>query len=143
MKYNLQNEYEKNQAISKFKKFLDDKKKVELKEIKPRRSLSQNAYLHICFTLFAIEFGWTVAQAKEVLKELCPFMKYEHENKKTGQTIAFYKQTSIMDSKELTEFIEWIRNYSNMEGCYIPTPDEYYNGRERIDNTIEQHKEFL
>jgi len=143
MKYNLSTELDKNQAISKFKKLLKEGKRIELKEIKPRRSLSANAYYHICVSLFAIEFGWTISEAKDELKKLCPFMRYEKESKKTGQTIVFYKQTSMMDSKQMAEYIEWIRNYSNMQGCYIPTPEEYYQGRERIDNTIEIHKQYL
>jgi hypothetical protein len=143
MKYNLSNNIEKQQAIAKFKKLLDEGKKVELKEIRPKRTLSQNAYLHICITLYAIEFGWTVAEAKKELKKLCPFMRYEKENKKTGKKVAFLKETSLMDKKELTDFVEWIRTFSAQQGCYIPTPDEYREGSEKIDNIIESHKEYL
>lgn len=143
MKYNLADNLDRNQAISKFKNLLDKKARVEVKEIKPRRSLSSNAYYHVCVSLFAIEFGWTMQEAKDQLKKLCPFMRYEKISKRTGKMVVFYKQTSLMDSKEMTEYIEWIRNYSNQNGCYLPTPEEYYNGRERIDNTIENHKQYL
>ena len=80
MKYNLSDNVEKQSAIAKFKHLLDEGKKVELNEIKQRRSLSQNGYYHICIKLFAIEFGWTMAEAKDELKKLCPFMSYEKEN---------------------------------------------------------------
>lgn len=143
MKYNLSDNIEKQSSIAKFKYFLDEGKKIELTEIKKRRSLNQNGYYHICVNLFAIEFGWTMAEAKDELKKLCPFMLYEKENKKTGEKVKFYKQTSIMDSKELTDYIEWIRNFSSQQGCYIPTPEEYQTKRESIDNTIESHKQHL
>jgi hypothetical protein len=53
------------------------------------------------------------------------------------------KQTRKMDTKQLTEFIEWIRTFAGMQGCYIPTPQEYIENRFEIDKSIEQHKEYL
>jgi len=60
MKYNLSDETEKKEAIAKFKKHLEDGTKIELKKVTKRRTLSQNAYLHVVITLYAIEFGWTI-----------------------------------------------------------------------------------
>ena len=115
----LTNSLDKNKAETYFNKLLDTQKKIELKEIKAKRSIKHNAYLHVCITLFAIEFGYTIEEAKTLLKRDCEFMRYE----KNG--IVFLKATRKMLSDELSKFIEWIRNYSSKQGCYIPTSEEY------------------
>jgi len=111
--------------------------KVELKEIRNKRSLSQNAYLHVVITLFAMEYGLRLNEAKTDLKRECDFMTYENNGKK------YLRETSQMDTKELTEFIEWIRNYASQQGLYIPTADEYLQERFYIDKQIDQHKKYL
>ena len=52
-------------------------KKVEIKEIKPKRTLSQNAYLHVCITIFAINYGESLENSKKFLKRECGFMTKE------------------------------------------------------------------
>lgn len=127
--------------IKKFKtyseKLLEKKSKVELTELREKRTLQQNSYLHVCISLFAIEFGYTLDEAKTLLKRECPFMRYE----KNG--ILFLKRTRDFDTKELTDFIDWIREYSGLNGCYIPKPDEYLSNRFEIEKEIEKHNRFL
>jgi len=137
MKYDTSNDMEKEKAKTRFNALLDAQKIIEVKEVRNKRSLSQNAYLHVCITLYAIEFGSTLNEAKTDLKRECSFMVYEKDGSK------YLKETKKMDSKELTEFIEWIRNYSAQNGCYIPTSEEYLTNRISIDNDIERHKEYL
>jgi len=100
----LTNILDKKKAETYFSKLLDTQKKIELKEIKAKRSVKHNAYLHVCITLFAIEFGYTIEEAKTLLKRDCEFMRYE----KNG--IVFLKATRKMLSDKLSKFIEWIRN---------------------------------
>ena len=111
--------------------------KVSLQKIIPKRTIQQNKYLHVCITLFAIEFGYTLEESKTLLKRLCDFMKYEKNGNK------FLKKTSLLDSGELTKFIEWIRNYAGMNGLYIPTSEEYISNRFEIDREIEKSKQYL
>ena len=120
-----------------FNKLIEKKCVIELSEKKPKRSLNQNSYLHVCITLFAIEFGYTLAEAKTLLKRNCSFMVYE----KNG--VKFLRQTSKQDSRELTEFIEFIRNYASVQGLYIPTSEEYILNQISIDKSIYNNKHFL
>jgi len=46
-------------------------------------------------------------------------------------------ETVNIDSKELTEFIDWIRDKAGMSGFYIPTPEEYLINRFNIDKQLE------
>jgi len=127
--------------LSKFKscsdKLVKEQKKVELRALKQVRSIKHNSYLHVCITLYAIYFGSTLNEAKTDLKRECDFMVYVKDNRK------YLKETSKMDSKELSEFIEWIRNYSSLNGCYIPTSEEYLTNKFNIDREIDNHKKYL
>ena len=111
--------------------------KISLQKIIPKRTVKQNKYLHVCITIFAIEFGYTLEESKTLLKRLCDFMRYEKNGNK------FLKKTSLLDSSELTKFIEWIRNYAGMNGLYIPTSEEYISNRFEIDREIEKSKQYL
>ena len=137
MKYNLELASEKRRYDNKSDFFKSKGKTVDLKEVKQTRSIKQNSYLHICITLYAIEFGYTLAESKTYLKRTCGFMVYEKNNS------PFLKETKKMDSKELTEFIEWIRNYASQNGLYIPTSEEYKTNKYSIDNEIEKFKTYL
>ena len=137
MKYDLKNEYEANQAKSKLDYLIEKGKPIDLKEIRAKRSISLNSYYHVCINIYAINFGSTLYEAKTDLKRLCPFMRYEkHGN-------YYLKETRNMDSKELSEFVEWIRTYSSKNGCYIADSEEYLSNRYAIDKEINAHKQYL
>jgi hypothetical protein len=60
MTFDLSNNYDVNKAQIKFAALIASGKKIELKEIKPRRSLSQNKYFHVVVTctLLHTEVHW-------------------------------------------------------------------------------------
>lgn len=120
-----------------FTKLIESESKIELKKIIKRRSLNLNRYLHVVITLFAIEYGYTLEEAKTLLKRLCGFMVYETKGNK------FLKQTSKLDNLECSQFVEWIRNYASQQGLYIPDAEEYKANQFNIDKEINNHKEYL
>lgn len=139
MKYDLSNEFERNKFFTKLDLLTKKGSKVEFSEIRPTRSISQNAYLHVCISLIAIENGNHIEDEKHNLKCICPFM-HEYDGKGVLKT----KKTSKLDSKQLTEFIDWIRNFASIElGIYIPSSEEYLTNKFAIDNQIESHKQYL
>ncbi|GAF92833.1 unnamed protein product, partial [marine sediment metagenome] len=117
MKYSLPQELEK------FDFYVDKLRKkectIELKEIRKPRTIQQNKYLHVIISLFAIETGYTLEEMKTILKRKCDFMRY----KKNDQT--FLKPSSQLDTKELTDWIDWIRNLAGQAEFYLPSPDNY------------------
>ena len=137
MKLNLNNPIDQNKAVTYLTKLLEGEKLIELKEIKKVRTLRQNAYLHVIITLYAIHFGSTLEEAKTDLKRECSFMRYKRNDN------VYLKSTAKLDTKELTEFIEWLRNYSAMNGCYLPTSSEYLEQKFNIDRNIEYNKQYL
>ena len=64
-------------------------------------------------------------------------MRYEKNNN------VYLKSTAKLSTKELTEFIEWVRNYSSVNGLYLPTSEEYITNRFEIDQEIENNKKYL
>ena len=140
MKFKLQSELEK------FDFYVDKLRKteciVELKQIRKPRTIQQNKYLHVIISLFAIEAGYTLDEMKTVLKRECDFMRYR---KSSGfeKIEIFLKKSSQLNTKELTDWIDWIRNYAGQAGIYIPSPDDYLRNWAEIERTIEQQKQYL
>ncbi len=137
MKFDLSKEQDRIKAQVRLNKLKADGNLIELKKVNPTRTLLQNSYVHVLFSLFAIEYGYTLDEAKVLLKRQCSWMTYE----KSGQK--FLRHTGQMQTDELTKFIDWLRTYSAQTGLYLPTPDEYREGRAYIDNQISSHKEYL
>ncbi len=120
-----------------FDKLIVKNAKIELKKIQPNRSISQNSYLHVVISLYAIEFGYTLNETKTDLKRLCEFMVYEKNGSK------YLKETSKMNSQEVGEFISWIRTYAGINGLYILSPEEYKKNKFNIDKEINNHKTYF
>ena len=137
MLLDLSNPTELKKAETYFSKLAESKEKIELKKLINKRSLNLNSYLHVVITLFAIEYGYTLDEAKTLLKRECGFMVYETKGTK------FLKQTSKLDNMECSKFVEWIRNYASQQGLYIPDADEYKTNKFNIDKDINNHKQYL
>jgi len=137
VKYDLSKEVDRISVQVRLNKLKDTGAIVELKALKPQRTIQQNKYLHVLFSLFGIEFGYTLDEAKTLLKRECSFMTYEKNGKK------FLRHTSKMQTDELTKFIDWFRTYSAQQGLYLLTSEEYKYNSVSIDNEINRHKEYL
>ncbi len=109
---------DKHKAQVYFDKLLANMDKIELKKISPKRSLNQNSYLHAILAIYGGEWGLTTEEAKISVKRTLGYV-YE----KNGEL--FLKHTSDMDVKELTTFIDRLRNHSSSLGCYLPSSDEF------------------
>tara|TARA_R110000796_G_C14262809_1_gene400214 strand:+ start:35 stop:448 length:414 start_codon:yes stop_codon:yes gene_type:complete len=127
--------------LNKFKAYCDKlilkRSKVELKELRDKRTVKQNSYLHVLINLYAIEFGYTKREAKTYLKRESSQLIYIKNN------VKFLRSTADLNGKEMTDFIDWIRTHSSVNGCYLPTPKEYIDNRFEIDKDIDKHKEYL
>lgn len=136
MKYNLERTYDIQQANEYLSKLIKDKVCIELKKVVRKRTNLQNAYLHVLISLFGNKFGLLLEEAKQTIKEE---LGYTYEKK--GRT--YLMQTSRMDSKQLTVFIDKFRDWS-VKVCeyYLPTSEEYFLDQIRIDNEIEIYKDL-
>ncbi|MDM1547407.1 recombination protein NinB [Empedobacter falsenii] len=126
MIYNTSNTVERQKAITRIKKLLDNKSVIEITEKKPTRTIKQNRYLHLILGFFGSETGYTLEEVKqEIFKKIVnPALFYEGE---IGEivTLQRWRSTADLDTLEMTQAIEKFRDYSSAEaGIYLPSPDE-------------------
>ena len=136
MKLDLSNSFDKNKAQTRFEKLVEKGARIELKEFRGSRNLSQNAYIHVCFTIVADEMGDTIYNTKQILKnQFGSFML----DVRPGLTLL--RSTADLNKEEISQFIDWIRDFSeNTLACYIPTSEEYIANRFEIDRQLQHVK---
>lgn len=149
MIYNSSNELQKKQAVEKMNYFISKGKTFELKAKNPKRSISQNSYLHLILTWFAIETGYTMEEVKqEIFKKhvnSATFYDGEFEGKIEGFKIERWRSTASLDTSEMTLAIDRFRNFSSIElGIYLPEPKELALLQD-LENQISKHtnQEYL
>ena len=103
--------------------------KITVEKVKKSRSLAQNAYMHLMFTIFKDALNdlgneFNMPQVKEMLK--LKFLKTEVVNEDTGETIGErVRHTSELTTTELNVFIEDVIRYGAEEfNVTIPFPNE-------------------
>lgn len=137
MKLDLSNSLDLNKFTSYCTKLIEKKAKVDLKETKGHRTIRQNKYLHVVLQLYSINYGCTLAETKTDLKRDFGLF-YEKNGRK------YLISTADLNSKELTEFIDFIRTKSSKDlGAYIPTSEEYLMNHFAIDKEIQRNREFI
>lgn len=140
MIYDPKNPFHVEQAVQKIKYFIQKGKRFELKEKKKRRSISQNSYLHLILTWFAIETGYTLEEVKqEIFKKHVNstiFYEGEFEGKIKNVKVERFRSTASLDTAEMTLAIDRFRDFSSKElGIYLPEPKDLATLQE-IENEI-------
>jgi len=91
-----------------------------------KRSLKQNAYLHLIFDKIGDELGYNMAEIKQLLKDHHG-LYYLGVNKKTGEEFRVYKSTAKLTRSEFAEFTEKILFQANSQfGMNLLTPAEFW-----------------
>lgn len=120
--------FEKENAAERLKWLSERSKVIELKEVRPRRSISQNSYLHLVLTWFAINYGERMDYVKQVFfKQVVnpEIFRTEFVNQKTGEIREDWKSTAELDTKEMTTAIDRFRSWSAKEaGIFLPEPSD-------------------
>lgn len=142
MKYDLKKEIDQQNIRTYLDKLIETESKCELKKVYPKRGIPQNSYLHKLITIWGLEFGYFVGEAKDEIKRALGYT-YTKEVviPGTGEIVTrvFFKQTSKMDSKELSIFIDKFRDWSSATcGLYLPSVNDYLSESGYFDNLIKQ-----
>lgn len=116
-------------------------KKIELKEIKKPRSLSQNAYLHVCISLLGCYLGYHPSEMKSALKREAGLIYWKQGEDKKWREIEV--STKDLDTQQLTHFIDFIRMQAIDCGFDIPTPEMYKLMKFEIEQYIEENSPKL
>lgn len=145
MIYNLSNPLDVQNAKTRLELLVKRGCVVELTEKKRKRSLSQNAYLHLLLGYFASQTGNTLEWVKQqYYKKLCnpDLFIAEREDRFLGR-MRYVRSSADLRTDEMNLSIERFRNFSSSEcGIYLPAPNEkdlcIYAQQE-----IERYKEFV
>ena len=127
MIYDLSSKIDLAEAIERLDFLIKNERIVELKEVRAIRSNQQNRYLHLIFKMIAAETGYDAETVKQdiVKRIVCKEIFLKKVTGKSGKTIESYRSTSELDSKEMTDVIERIRDYFSVNlDMYIPAPNE-------------------
>lgn len=144
MWYNSSKEIDKQRAIQKFNHLLENEKTFELTEKKKTLSVSQNSYLHLLFSWFALETGYTAEEVKqEIFKKIVnPDTFYDGEH---GELVKIerWRSTADLNTQEMNLCIDRFRDYSAKEaGIYLPEPHDLAV-LDEIKLQIENNKKYL
>jgi len=125
MIYNLSNPLDVQNAKTRLELLIKRACVIELTEKKAKRSLNQNAYLHLILGYFASQTGNTLEWVKQqYYKKLCnpDLFIGEREDRFLGR-IKYVRSSADLRTDEMNLSIERFRNWSAMEaGIYIPEP---------------------
>lgn len=146
MLFNPKNEIDKKTAITYLNKLINNGDVFEIVRKQKQRTIKQNAYLHVCITIFAKDYGLSIKEAKTMLKRDCPY--YEFTRYKAIHPISKKEEvrltsTEDYDTEQAGKFIEWVREYAAIGGIYIPTSQEYLENKWGIEIEIKKQKRYL
>ena len=146
MKYDLSNPLHRQQISERVQDLLSKSVGiVELREIKPQRTMRQNSYLHLIINFFAAEYGESAEFVKEQYFKIAanrPIFVRERTDKFLGK-VTYLRSSSDLDKEEMQLAIERFRNWSSINaGIYLPSADEQ-RLLELADIEVSRNKEFL
>jgi hypothetical protein len=123
--YNLKERNDLRLLARKLKRHLKQGHTVILDQKREQRSNAQNRYLHLLFSLFGIELGYTLAESKVIVKRACG-LYYEKKGEK------FIISTATLTEDQMSIFIDKFKKFAAEQGVYLP--DTYsYEFQEYVD----------
>ncbi len=125
MTYNLTNPLDVQNAKTRLDFLIKRGCIIELTEKKQKRTLSQNAYLHLLLGYFASQTGNTLEWVKQqYYKKLCnpDIFIGEREDRFLGR-VKYVRSSADLRTDEMNMSIERFRNWAASEaGIYLPDP---------------------
>ena len=125
MVYNLSNPLDVQNAKTRLDFLVKRGCIIELTEKKQKRTLSQNAYLHLLLGYFASQTGNTLEWVKQqYYKKLCnpDIFIGEREDRFLGR-VKYVRSSADLRTDEMNMSIERFRNWAASEaGIYLPDP---------------------
>lgn len=145
MVYDTSNPLDKANFLLRAKKLADKGAIIELTEKKPRRTLSQNSYLHVTIAYFASQYGCTTEWAKQrYFKQLVnPELFVREKDDEFLGRVKYLRSSADLDVSEMSLAIDRWRNWCSMEASiYIPSADEAIL-IQQMEVEVNRNKAFL
>lgn len=127
MRYDLHNPLKRKNLELAYAKAMEKNSVVDFTVVK-QRSLSQNSYLHLCFTYLAKEYGESADYVKQILykqvwnKDIFLRRKYDE---RLGMEVEYWRSSKSLTVEEMRMSIDNMRDRAAKDmGIYIPSADE-------------------
>lgn len=125
MHYDLQNALDRESFKARVNKLYQQGAKVELREVKQKRTLPQNAIFHLWIGVIADAIGeYDRESVKRDVKQL--FLgTSEAYNRFTGELIQVEAKTSKLTTEQMGDLLSRVQHWAREElGIYLPSPDD-------------------
>lgn len=141
MKYNLANDREAGEAMTQLVRLTKAGKIAEVKEVKPRRSLNQNSYLHLLLGAYGLETGNNLENSKALYKWVNQAIYYR--KKKIGDEVFIHIRSSAeLDKEEMAKSIDKFMQWSAENGYPLP-PATNQEWLREVENRMEKEGYYL
>lgn len=129
MLYDLSNEYEVRKVLLRLNALIKKKVLVELKEQKPLRTISQNAYLHLLIRKYAMDYKCSFYEAKrrhyKILSNSDIFIRDEHDE--DGNIVKYLRSSAELTTEEMSVSIDRFKRFAAEGGIYLPDADNLHD----------------
>lgn len=132
MKYRTADPKQNKAARNRLYYLISKKRMVEIKEIRPKRTLAQNSYLHLIIGYFGFHFGYTLEEAKQLYKEINRDIYFYKKKDRT-----FIRSSADLDKQEMARSIDQFMLKSADAGCPLPLATDQ-DWLLEIENEIER-----
>ena len=137
MRFNFKKDTEFAKAVLLLQKLKKEESIVDIIKKQKKRTISQNAYLHKVFQVFAIHIGQTSEEAKTDIKRAYG-LYYEKNGKK------YLRATAGLSVLEMQKFIDFILIWASKEHqCFIPSSQQYLDDQFNIDAEISKYEGYI
>lgn len=145
MKYDLSKRLDKERFKLRCNTLFKKGVVVDLTEKKPRRTLPQNAYLHLILGWFAIETGnrFNFVKQEYFKRHINPDIFLSEVDDEHLGKVSVLRSSRDLDTAEMTTAIDRFRNWASSEaGVYLPAPNEQ-GFLQEIEIEMYKLKEYL
>lgn len=120
MRYNLKNDTEYDEAKGFVMASYAREQTIEIKVVRPQRSLKANAYYHLLLGICGSEWGYSLQEMKIIHKrDISPGVFIYFKNDKP-----FTKSSADLTTKELSDAIEQLKKYAAEQSLVLPEPTD-------------------
>ena len=111
---------------------------LKVEKVRAKRTLQQNSYYWALLTIYGIHVGST---SDEMHVDMRRAFGLTYKNEKTGKT--YLKSTKTLDTKEMTDYIEFIKNHAGNNGYTLPDADYLKTHWKEYEQWKDEHKQFI
>lgn len=143
MKYRMADPVQNRAARNRLYYLASKRRTVEIKEVRHKRSLSQNSYLHLIIGAFGLHFGYTLEEAKLIYKQVNRDLYfYTKGSKGIIKTTTFMRSSADLNKEEMAKSIDKFMQASAEAGYPLPlaTDQEWLMS---IENEMERSSRYL